>query len=59
VEVSRAAHEAHGERLEALQGAVSDAAKRGEPVALACRAGGVDTMLELLIQWFESAARNE
>ncbi len=59
VEVRRVAHEAHSARLEALQGAIGAAAKKGEPVALACRAGSVDTMLELLIQWFESAARNE
>ncbi len=59
VEVPRVAHEAHGARLESLQLAISAAAKNGDPVAQACRAGSVDTMLELLTQWFDAAGHNE
>lgn len=54
VEVPRVAHEAHSARLEALQRAVGDAARRGDVAAQACRAGGVDTMLDKLTAWFEA-----
>jgi hypothetical protein len=56
VEVPRVAHEAHSARLEALQRAVSDAAKQGDAAAMACRAGSVDTMLDKLTAWFEARA---
>ncbi len=56
VEVPRVAHEAHSARLEALQRAVSDAAKRGDVAAQACRAASVDTMLGNLTAWFEARA---
>ncbi len=55
VEVPRVAHEAHSARLEALQRAVSDAAKQGDVAAQAARAGSVDTMLDKLTAWFEGS----
>lgn len=58
VEVPRVAHEAHSTRLEALQRAVSDAAKQGDAAAMACRAGSVDTMLDKLTLWFEARGQN-
>jgi hypothetical protein len=57
VEVPRVAHAAHSARLEALQQAVSDAAKQGDAAAVACRAASVDTMLDKLTAWFEGVAR--
>ena len=57
VEVPREAHEAHSARLEALQRAVDDAARRGDGAAQACRAGSVDTMLEKLTAYFEAQAQ--
>jgi hypothetical protein len=59
VQVPRAAQDAHSARLEALQRAVSDAAKQGDPAAQACRAASVDTMLDNLTAWFEARARRE
>ena len=56
VQVSRDGHNAHNERLERLQTALSDAAKRGDETAKACRAASADTMLEKLAAWFESVA---
>ncbi len=58
VEVPRVAHEAHSARLDALQRAVSDAAKSGDAIAQACRAGSVDTMLDKLTAWFEARAQD-
>ena len=58
VEVPRQAHEAHSARLDALQRAVSAAAKQGDPAAQACRAGSVDTMLDKLTLWFEARAQS-
>jgi hypothetical protein len=56
VEVPRDAHKAHGERLDALQRAIHNAAHSGDDAALACRAANVDTMLENLTAWFEARA---
>jgi N-acetylglucosamine kinase-like BadF-type ATPase len=53
VQVPRAVHEAHAARLEALQRAVNDAARRGDAVAVRCRAASVDTVLENLTKYFE------
>jgi hypothetical protein len=58
VEVPRAAHEAHSARLDALQLAISAAAKQGDSAAQACRAGSIDTMLEKLTSWFEAQAQS-
>ena len=52
VQVPRVVHEAHTARLEALQRAVNDAARRGDAVAARCRAASVDTVLENLTKYF-------
>ena len=52
VQVPRAVHQAHAARLEALQRAVSEAAGRGDAVAIECRAGSVETVLENLTKYF-------
>lgn len=53
VTVDRGAHDAHQARLERLQSAIDQAARRGDPVAKKCRAASVDTMLERLAGYFE------
>jgi len=50
--VDRASLDALHQRLEALRDAVHSAAKRGDSLALSCRAGSVDTMLDRLIEHF-------
>lgn len=59
VEVPRVAHEAHAARLDALQQAISAAAKQGDEAARACRVGSVDTMIERLTAWFEGRANGD
>jgi DNA replication initiation complex subunit (GINS family) len=54
VEIDRASYEQHTARLEALQRAVQDAARRGDVTAQACTAGSIDTMLENLAKYFEA-----
>jgi hypothetical protein len=58
VQVPRNEHNAQAARLEALQRAVNDAAKRnGTPqsdAAKAVRAGSVETLLENLTKYFET-----
>ncbi len=54
VEVRRDSHNALTGRLEALQRAVNDAAKAGDPLAKECSAGSIETMFEWLIAAFQS-----
>jgi hypothetical protein len=54
VEVSRETHEAHTARLEALQTAIHEAARRGDTTAKSCNAASIETMLEKLAAHFES-----
>lgn len=54
--VDRQALECLHRRLEALQQAVSAAARRGDPLAQCCCAGSVDTMLEKVTAAFQKRA---
>jgi hypothetical protein len=56
VAVDRAAWDRLHQRLEALQSAVAEAARRGDPLARRCRAASIDTMLDKLISTFQAAA---
>jgi hypothetical protein len=40
------------QRLEALHSGIESAARRGDSLAIRCRAGSIDTMLDRLIEYF-------
>jgi hypothetical protein len=48
VEISREAHDAHNTRLEALQTAIHEAARRGDSTAATCNSANLETLLEKL-----------
>lgn len=50
--VDRASLDSLHERLERLQVAINSAAKRGDSMALRCRAGSIDTLLDNLTAVF-------
>jgi phage-related minor tail protein len=52
VELPRDAHNAHAARLDALQAAITQAAKRGDTTAKACNAASIETLLENLTAHF-------
>ena len=52
VELPRDAHHAHAARLDALQAAITQAAKRGDTTAQACNSANVETLLEKLAAHF-------
>ena len=54
--VDREALERLYQRLDRLQGAIAAAARAGDPLARRCRAGSVDTTLDMLIAAFEEEA---
>lgn len=55
VAVDRAALDRLHQRLDALQRAVAEAARRGDPLARRCRAASIDTVLDKLIAAFQAA----
>ena len=54
--VDRAALDRLHERLDSLQGVVTEAAQRGDSLARRCRAASIDTMLDKLIAAFRAVA---
>ena len=55
VVVDRAALDKLHQRLDTLQTALAEAARRGDPLARHCRAASIDTMLDKLIAAFQTA----
>lgn len=55
VVIDRAALDRLHKRLDTLQSALAEAARRGDPLALRCRAVSIDTMLDKLITAFQAA----
>ena len=55
VAVDRAALDKLHQRLDTLQTALTEAARRGDPLARRCRAASIDTMLDKLIAAFQAA----
>jgi phage-related minor tail protein len=56
IELPRDGYEAHTARLDALQAAIHEAARRGDTTAKACSSAHIETMIELLAAHFESVA---
>lgn len=59
VVVDRTALKRLHERLETLQSAMAEAARRGDPLASQCRAASIDTMLDNLIVAFQAAGNSD
>ena len=55
VVIDRAALDRLHKRLDALQSALEEAARRDDPLARRCRAASIDTMLDKLIAAFQAA----
>ena len=55
VVVDRAALDRLHKRLDTLQSALAEAARRGDPLARRCRAASIDTMLDKLTAAFQAA----